>query len=621
MKDTGGTCKIGGCDSSRGPAECVNGKCLCPTGFCAKDNGAGFGVCALAQHPDYLAHVAAINQEQPVFPGEHGKIVTGLSFCGGGARALTNAMGAYRALEGMGLMQYVDSISSVSGGTWASSVYMFADMPKEQLLGKSTNPHELNLHALSKTPAAMGAAVTTSCHDFLQRLITNHPPQEKIWQAYIAEIILKPFDLDDPKAFMAGTEQDVQRIKRENPKLKDALFYTPRPGCPKVFVMGGTVLAPLGYHADGNVAAPLQMCPDFTGTPFWPDNKALTYWPAEHGASEASADVIVGGGMVETFAFGGEAPKGSQFGGGRANIDPPEQPFTLADAVGISSVAPGAQLAEAAQYQTLVPQRKLWPVMSQSREPSRQEAKMYTLGDGGSFENSGMLALLQRKAKKVVMFVSTYIPLSSKRYPKLDMCNPPAAVTWERLLGDNDDLIVAPMVSDKFGFPYNDTGSYYVHNQVFAKEELPAVLCSLQTLRNQGKPAVYRSSHRVVRNDWWGIEGGFNVDLVIVYLEQVTEFEDLLPQETRIALGPRKSSDRTWKTSNEFARYPHYLTTGQTEEKTEITRLTNAEVNLLAAQSEYVLRQNEGVLRQVLCPDGYSPAALCCRNPTSYGCR
>mmetsp|Transcript_110234 Transcript_110234/g.310975 ORF Transcript_110234/g.310975 Transcript_110234/m.310975 type:complete len:636 (-) Transcript_110234:39-1946(-) len=39
-QDTGGTCKILGCDGWRGPVHCSNDKCLCSSGFCANSGGA-----------------------------------------------------------------------------------------------------------------------------------------------------------------------------------------------------------------------------------------------------------------------------------------------------------------------------------------------------------------------------------------------------------------------------------------------------------------------------------------------------------------------------------------------------------------------------------------------------
>mmetsp|Transcript_19625 Transcript_19625/g.34729 ORF Transcript_19625/g.34729 Transcript_19625/m.34729 type:complete len:564 (+) Transcript_19625:59-1750(+) len=46
-RNTGGTCKLGACDKSRGPTECVDGKCICLRGHCGSTNG----VCSLEIDP------------------------------------------------------------------------------------------------------------------------------------------------------------------------------------------------------------------------------------------------------------------------------------------------------------------------------------------------------------------------------------------------------------------------------------------------------------------------------------------------------------------------------------------------------------------------------------------
>merc|ERR1712113_539191 len=162
-------------------------------------------------------------------------------------------------------------------------------------------------------------------------------------------------------------------------------------------------------------------------------------------------------------------------------------------------------------------------------------------------------------------------------------------VDWEAYFAKD----VCSSISDKFGWPYQDKGSFYTKNQIFAKDELFPVLCSLQTLKRAGRPTVYRSKHAVVANSWWGIRGGQTVDLTVVYNEQCREFEDRLPVHTRDMLGPKLAANRTWKTSGEFARFPFYKTIKQTEELMEITKLTMRETNLLSAQSEYFVRTNE----------------------------
>jgi len=606
---------IKGCHENRGPSSCVNRKCMCPDGFCAKDNGAGYGVCELADSTEYTAEVAAVNQKQRKFPAPHSDVSSGLAFSGGGARALSNTLGAYRALEQLGLMPYLNAISCVSGGCWASSIYMFADLKTDDLLGKPTEPAKLTLSQLEKQPAALGASVTTSDKSFLTRVLLSHLDPHSIWQSFIGETILRPFGLDNPEAFMAASVEEVNRIKKHNPHLKDATFQVPRSDRPKVFVINGALLSPEGFSGGNNVSVSFQMSPDFTGSPFWPQDGPLNFQPSKNGALYPLRDQFMGGGFVETFAFGGGDPK-YQSASGLQKVKAPRLPFTLTNAVGISSLAPGAMMATEGKYQFGVPKSNYWPVLPSKSQ--KQPARAFGFGDGGTMDNSGILALLQRGATKVAMWASTYIPLASKRYPKLDFCKL-QGTTWDELLGDADDLVVAPMVSDKFGYPYSSPGSYYTHNQVFAKEELPSLLCQMQQLKQAGKPVVLRSRHRVLPNSWWGIEGGNSVDLLIVYLEQSSDFEKQLPEETRKSLGPKKAENRTWASSGDLARFPHYKTTGQTEQHLEITRLTNREVNLLAGQSEYAVLQNAALFRDVLCPSG--SAGICCRNPGTSACK
>ena len=110
-----------GCHSYRGPVQCVSGKCVCQAGYCSANDGS-----CHRPKPPIKAHVALVNSEHPTFPGSQAAIRTGVCFSGGGSRALSFALGILRALESLQLIPHVDAISSVSGGTWASSIYMFA---------------------------------------------------------------------------------------------------------------------------------------------------------------------------------------------------------------------------------------------------------------------------------------------------------------------------------------------------------------------------------------------------------------------------------------------------------------------------------------------------------------
>ncbi|MFL5748632.1 MAG: hypothetical protein ACJ751_28425, partial [Niastella sp.] len=72
----------------------------------------------------------------------------GVCFSGGGSRALSAAMGQLRGLKYLDVLKDVFFISSVSGGTWASSLYTYlpAAIDEDDFLGKTVpDPHNLTL--------------------------------------------------------------------------------------------------------------------------------------------------------------------------------------------------------------------------------------------------------------------------------------------------------------------------------------------------------------------------------------------------------------------------------------------------------------------------------------------
>jgi len=130
----------------------------------------------------------------------------------------------------------------------------------------------------------------------------------------------------------------------------------------------------------------------------------------------------------------------------------------------------------------------------------------------------------------------------------------------------------------------------YAFNVVFAAEELAPYLCDLQKLKASGKPAVLQKKFQVMSNSWWGIAGGYEVDTLLVYNTVCQDFEDLLPEDTRAELA--KGSD------GDFANYPHYKTIGQNSYLNPVG-LTAQQVNLLAAQGEYAVLQNQELFETI----------------------
>eukprot|EP00927_Polykrikos_kofoidii_P005255 TRINITY_DN12095_c0_g1_i1.p1 TRINITY_DN12095_c0_g1~~TRINITY_DN12095_c0_g1_i1.p1 ORF type:complete len:655 (+),score=98.89 TRINITY_DN12095_c0_g1_i1:57-1967(+) len=555
---------FGLCSDDHDASHWVNGECVCRVGYHSQD-----GACTL-NTTSLTARVVPVGVDHPVFPGPHGRVRTALCMSGGGARSLSIVAGSLRALEHLELMEHVDAISAVSGGAWAAAIYTFAEFSKIDLLGnitKPTDPSLLTMTALGSKPPQLGAAVTHSMWGFVgEENIRGW--DEMSWIRFVANTILKHVSLDGLNHFLAASESDVEQIRRANPILAKQPFYTVQANRPKVLVIGGVVLSRVHKSPDKNRVVTLQMSPDFIGVPFHPFG----------GVANVSGGLnkFIGGGFMETFAFGGSEPRfGGQNGGDAVIVGAPRNPFSLAEAVGISSSAFASVLAGLSGVGVdvdMAPKVSLWPVTPMEN----QRAETVVVGDGGIMDNSGLLPVLQRKSSRIAWLINADVPLDSS----IDSCKSWFETRWYptfRVLGQ---------LIDKFGFtadiPVASQLVFVSHNQVFAKKDFPDVLCGLQKLKKAGRPAVYKTKLGVLPNYYWGIEGNFDVDIVFVYNEIADDFVKQLPSDTRAALQHGSSGP--------FKNFPWF---DVFQNEGELTKLTNRQVNLLAAHAEFAVMENK----------------------------
>uniref|UniRef100_A0A7S2Q2K3 Uncharacterized protein n=1 Tax=Zooxanthella nutricula TaxID=1333877 RepID=A0A7S2Q2K3_9DINO len=456
-------------------------------------------------------------------------------------------------------------------------------MPAEEMLGGATKPEDLSMDELKKTPAAMGKAATAHTAKISASLWWNGIASHLLWTYTIGEAILKPFGLDSKNSYMAPDEATVARIRKENPQLKTETFLVPVAGRPKTFVMSGTILAPTGYKADAQNVVSLQMSPDYSGSPFFPDNGPVDYSSQSGRNNQELKGQPIGGGVVESFAWGGSAPKNDEADaeamakGATVKMTAPLEPLTLGKAVGVSSAGPASALTQVGPHGTLnvaglIPRASIWSIAKNKvgKLLGFSDTSTYNLGDGGNLDNSGVLAMLQRKAQRVIWLINTGVEL-----PKTsDVCG--MKVLKDEVADNMDSQITAI-----FGYIHKSSlGEFLTQNQAFALDDLPKVLCSLAKLHESGKPAVTLETLEVQKNNWWGIAGGNKVDVLFVYNSPCQNFIDKLPLETRDELDRGR-----WGL---FKFFPHYLPVVQN--LWDATALTNEQVNLLAAHAEYMTR-------------------------------
>jgi len=579
-QNTGGTCKMASCYSFRGPVECISDQCVCRPGYCNI-----LGTC-WEDRGTFTAGVVPVNADEPNFPPAQAGLHTALVFSGGGTRSQAASIGALRALEELGLMRSVDAISSVSGGTWAAAPYMFSRMSITELLGAPTDPRQLTLAALAEQSSALGTTCTSKTLPITTSWIALVPLQE-LWVHVVRQAILEPLGLGDMDSYMAADDEAVRRIKEANPQLRDKTFLTPAPGRPRAFVISGAILAPTGYEGTEDNVVSLQMSPDHTGSPFYPNNGPVAYHGQSGRSNEELHDQVIGGGFLESFAFGSLEPE-DEGAGGTTRMRAPLEPLSLAKAVGITSAGPSEALTQVGtlggsiNVVKLAPRMNVWPEMGGSFAGRHQTASTYLFGDGGNIDNSGLLAMLQRRVSRIVWFINTENPLPESR--DTDYCK------QSILTGDQAAKLDSQLL-DKFGRPptgfTGSLGQFLTHNQVFNETELTPLLCDLQ----RANESVVRKELTVMKNAWWGITGGWKATLVVFHNAKIGGFVDLLPEETREELGRHRS---------ELSHFPHYGTVF--ENPPDPTALTASQTNLLAAQTEYAVKQSEGLLRGVLSP-------------------
>lgn len=523
---------------------------------------------------------------------------TGVCFPGGGTRALTAAMGQLRGLTKLKLIKNVGYISCVSGGSWASTAYTYyrteaAD--DAEFLGPITEPKDITMDGLGViSKSCLGYTATTSLRDVLIKLMPK-VPEDELWLRAISEVYFEPFGIYSPdqSAYFSLDDSTVTDIKKRNPILKDAVFNTVRKNvAPEntrpYLVINSTLIGPneLAPFSDETVVT-FQYTPLYVGSPLF---KEVTY-KSQH--KDVERTLPVGGGFIEPFAFGGSEPA-TPPDKGTLNVPEPDKPFALANASGASSAAYAGfvedlhvpttieriiklikriiNIPRKEKLKNLAPQEMYWPVTTTEVKP----AKLFDYGDGAVIDNLGLISLLQRQVKTIIVFVNT----STKLDVDFDPDNPPKK-------GDIDSSMSA-----LFGYPFSDT---YKNNQVLKSSDFSTVVGNLQDAKRKGVTIMTTSELEVQQNDWWGVAGNWTVKICWVYNDRVAAWESQLEKDIRKEI--KKGNRRHFKTGK-FKHFPNYKTVD--ENFLDLVELTPEQVNLLADLCCWNVLENQDTFKELL---------------------
>ncbi len=504
----------------------------------------------------------------------------GICFPGGGTRALSATMGQLRGLLSFGGLNGVDYISCVSGGSWASTAFVYykaGATSDEEFLGPVTEPANITLNGLSSMPTScLGWGATQDLGDAIDAAHNAGVREDLLWAAAIGQVFFERFGLYDIKSpsYFSLDDATVAKIKAANPSLADANFQVVRQpsGYKMPYLLinatidGPTHTAP--YNPDQLVM--ITYSPLYAGIPF---QQTITYPFAKSLAAKGSVQALVGGGFIEPFAWGCDAPA-SPATDGTVSVGAPDVVFEVANASGTSSSAFAAILEKIKLLDKLLPEQNYWPPVSSGTQPA---AQLFDFGDGGNLENYGLLPLIMRGVKKVLLFINTETPLSPTYDP-----------TTGTATGNDLDASLANL----FGIPVKSGGTDY--NQVFPTGDFAPLIQAMQALKQNGQPMVVSATHAILPNSYWGIPGGGSIEVLYFYLDQVTSWKSQIKDDwvkLQLDLGD----------AGEFAHFPNYKTIDETlVPPWSLTELSPKKVNLLADLTCWVVRNSQSTIQSFI---------------------
>lgn len=531
----------------------------------------------------------------------------GIAFSGGGTRSAAATLGQLRGLRDSGWLAKVRYISAVSGGSWASLPYVYSPLDVDEILGAPEQPADLELKTLEKnTPARgkLGEAITKSSLLPGAALEIGDKVSERYLDGQYQKIA---------KALFARLKgPDAARADKTFARLLDRIFIEPLVSKP--LALGSSAPALFSW-TDASVSDIATLSRDVQGVarinpvsfarvapdrPFlialgtivakdeaggFPRLIPVEYTPLYAGARQQFGPAI-GGTYVSPFAYdAGQAMFVREDEGGRTGavaLGPAGagSTFSLADVIASSGAAPQLHLLVDTVAEKADPKLRLMAgffphyrnIAVRPGATTAGATGALPHGDGGFVDNLGLLPLLARHVKNVIVFVNG---LMSHR--------------------------LETMLPSYF-WPTGDPGGNGTRrmNAVFEAERFGEFMAGMDAAIASGGPQVYCSDParpwNVLGNEYYNVQpyGGLNICWVYLADPDVPKgkpgesaWRKALRPEVRTALFGDPDSKIDAKYGREFKRFPWFRTFG--ENVPSVIDLKARQVNVLANLTSWMI--------------------------------
>lgn len=441
-----------------------------------------------------------------------------IAISGGGTRSFAAAIGYYRSLLKHDYLKNLSYCSSVSGGSWFNGIFSYSNINEEDLLGKSVkhiNMRNLCIENFEEDSKFMGkCAVQSPVVDLYMESNKRGIIAREKWEYVIAQIFCRDYDLEF-KLPVASKEE-----KKINEKVNHLECALPRHSFP---IMLACVM---GDEIEKLHPFPLEFTPLYTGC--------------------SIKNPFYGGILISNSGYGCDYTKISNKL--KEVIVPYEETPFISFGMAASSAAYVSEVLKIRNtmlgeflYQTTIKTRLFGPNSSQNHR--------LNVCDGGIYDNSGIIPLLSRGAKKILCF-------SNGSKVTRDLCG----ISLAHLFSVEDDIGCRDChLREEFG--------------VFFHEDWRSIKHELRAKAKSQDIVYFRRKLNVLNNRRVGVKGGYEVDLLFICLSEWKEFMDKIPKEV--------------KDHPSFCNFPNYELLFENEGK--VMELQTCQVNLLATFTEKVL--------------------------------
>jgi len=553
--------------------------------------------------PQLPDDAVSVRNQRPAFPEDDyitpERRQVGLAFSGGGTRSATATLGQLRGLRENGWLDHVGYISAISGGSWASVPFTFTKRPLDDFLGTYEAPGSLVKHAVEDTDngqlaraiahsgllasglpegAAAGAQLYASKHSsallsealgLANRFRREADRVDKTYARLLAPIFVD--GRKDQQLIEPGTN-NATRLFSWNTTTADAMseggqlsdFVVSGPGRPFLIATGTMISARDDYEYP--LLMPVEYTPLYVGvrTEFGGRFGGSYIWPWAY----------------DPAGVGAATPDARKPGEGTVQIQYDDaHRFTLADVVASSGAAPelavvlGAMLPE--KYQSYARQAAdVFPAFRHvgvQGPGNAQESDRLPHADGGAEDNLGVLPLLARQVRNIIVFINTST----------------------HFVENNDDLQSLFVSVGPPGLSGDKR-----HNVVFRQSLHQTVVDHLVAARERGDAQVFcDSGWDVLPNLRFGVRPYSGLNICFVYNAAVPRWEREFtanPDVLQLAKG--------------IKNFPWFATFEQN--KPNVIKLTTTQVNLLSNLTAWIVSNPETVamIRKSMpvlpCPSG-----------------